>query len=112
MKISTLDQAKQQEVSHNAAIKKRTLVQNGEIEHITHFSEAVFPPGEIAYAHSHQDMTEVFFIKSGTGLITVDNQPIALQSGMCITVEPHEVHELKNTGSTNLVVMYFGVTVK
>ncbi|MEE9412087.1 MAG: cupin domain-containing protein [Methylococcales bacterium] len=110
MKISSLDQARQQEVSHNPIIKKRTLVKKGEIDHLTNFSEAIFPPGEIAYAHRHDDMTEVFFIQSGTGLINVDNQSIVLRQGMCITIEPNESHELKNTGTTNLVVMYFGVT--
>ena len=84
---------------------------NGEIDNVTNFSLAIFPPGEIAHAHSHSDMTEVFFIKSGTGVITVNEKSIILNEGMCVTVEPNEMHELKNTGSTNMVVVYFGIEI-
>ncbi len=109
LKISSIDSTEEKTVSHNPKIKKHELVTNGEIENVTNYSEAVFPPGEIASAHSHSDMTEVFFIKSGKGIITVNGKPIPLNAGMCVTVEPNEIHELKNTGSTDMVVMYFGI---
>jgi mannose-6-phosphate isomerase-like protein (cupin superfamily) len=109
LKLSSIQTAEEKQVSHNPNIKKRALVTKGEIDHVTNFSEAVFPPGEVAPAHSHPDMTEVFFIKSGQGVISVNGKPIPLEAGMCVTVEPNETHELKNTGSGNLVVMYFGI---
>ena len=109
LKISSIDGTEETEVSHNTKIKKHVLISNGEIEHVTNFAEAVFPPGEIAYAHSHGDMTEVFFIKSGKGVMSVDEQSIPLEMGMCVTVEPNEIHEIRNTGSTAMVVMYFGI---
>jgi len=98
-------------VSHNAKIRKHVLVSGGEIENVTGFSVAVFPPGEIAHEHSHSDMAEVFFIQSGTGTISVDGQPVSLRPGQCVTVEPQERHELSNTGSTDMVVLYFGIRV-
>lgn len=109
MKITSLENIQESDVSHNSLIKKKVLVSNGDIPHITYFSKAVFPPGEVANAHSHSDMTEVFFIESGTGVITVNGDDIPLEAGMCVTIEPHDLHELNNTGPTDLVVLYFGI---
>ena len=109
MKLISLQDIPLSEVSHNPAIKKRVMLSPGEIPAVTNFSVATFPPEEIAHAHSHSDMTEVFFIQSGTGTITVDDEEIELSEGHCITVEPGETHELRNTGTTELVVMYFGI---
>jgi len=109
LKVSSIDSTKELSVSHNLKIKKHVLVSNGEINNVTNFSKAVFPPGEIAHAHSHHDMTEVFFIESGHGVISVNEKSISLSAGMCITVEPNEIHELKNTGSIDMVVTYFGI---
>ena len=109
MKISSINTTEEVGVSHNSKIRKHVLISKGEIENITNFSQAVFPPGEIAYAHCHPDMTEVFFIESGHGTIKVDEKTILLEAGMCVTVEPNETHEIRNTGSIELVVTYFGV---
>lgn len=109
MKINSLESTPQTSVSHNPAIKKKLLIAKGEIEHVTNFSQATFPPGEIANIHSHPDMTEVFFVQSGTGTITVNGDRINLEQGVCITIEPNDSHELNNTGSIELVVLYFGI---
>ena len=109
MKITSLDSTDECSVSHNPKIKKHVLVENGEIAHITNLSEATFPPGETAYAHSHRDMTEIFLIKSGNGTISVNDRTILLHEGMCVTIEPNEVHELINTGATDMVVTCFGI---
>ena len=97
------------DVSHNVSIKKQLIIPNGQIPHLTNFSRAVFPPGEIAHAHNHGDMTEVFFVESGCGEMAVDDQVIAMNPGSCITIEPTEIHELRNTAETELVVLYFGI---
>ena len=107
MKVSAINSTKEADVSHNPNIKKHVLVSKGEINHIENFSRAVFPPGEIAHAHSHSDMTEVFFVESGQGVILVNEKPFPLKAGVCVTVEPKEMHELRNTGATNLVILYF-----
>lgn len=109
MKITQLQDITPSTVSHNSSIEKKLIIGNGEIPHITNFSIATFPPGEAAYSHFHSDMTEVFFVRSGHGQITVDGQDYELPEGACITVEPNEHHELRNVGSSDLEVMYFGV---
>lgn len=109
MKITTLDELPNQQVSHNEAISKRVMIAKGEIENFVYFSQACFPPGELAEAHSHTDMTEVFFVYSGSGEISVNGSVHALLPGVCVTVEPDDVHELRNTGNVDLVLLYFGV---
>lgn len=112
MKVSSIDSVPKLNVSHNPKIKKYMLVSNGEIPCVTNFSQAIFPPGETAEPHSHSDMTEVFFVESGQGVILVDEKVITLKAGTCVVVEPDESHELKNTGSSRMVVMYFGIMIK
>ncbi len=54
-------------------------------------------------------MTEVFTVESGCGEIRIDGEAYVFSTGVTIVVEPGEVHEITNTGSTDLVVTYFGV---
>jgi mannose-6-phosphate isomerase-like protein (cupin superfamily) len=54
-------------------------------------------------------MCEVFFVESGSGIIRIDGQEYPLQPGTCIAVEPGEVHEIVNSGTTDLVLTYFGL---
>ncbi len=109
MKITSLNDIPFSEVSHNQNIKKQVMIQSAEINKITNFSRATFPPGECAPAHSHNDMTEVFFIVSGSGEIRINQKNYSLTTGNCITVEPGESHELVNSGETDMVVIYFGI---
>ncbi|HFS85510.1 MAG TPA: cupin domain-containing protein [Epsilonproteobacteria bacterium] len=109
MHLSHLAHINETTVSHNEAIRKKVMVSNGEIPAITNFSRAVFPPGEIAFAHKHTDMTEIFYIVSGAGQMVLNDEVIELPAGACITVEPNETHELSNAGKTEMIVLYFGV---
>lgn len=109
MKIANLNQLPQQAVSHNREIKKQVMLFRGDIPHLTNFSQATFAPGQTAAAHAHQDMSEVFFVSSGEGLIRIDHQDYHLAPGICVSVEPGEIHEVLNTGEENLVLTYFGI---
>lgn len=112
MKLTSLAQTPISKVSHNANISKRTMLAFGEFPPLTNFSQASFPPGEIAYAHHHSDMLEVFFIQSGHAVITVNGVEYDLPTGSCIAVEPNETHELRNASdSEDMVVTYFGIKV-
>lgn len=42
----------------------------------------------------------------------IDGQAYPLQPGTCIAVEPHEEHEVRNTGTTELILTYFGLRVE
>ncbi len=84
----------------------------GELGNITNFAQAVFPPGEIAYQHSHEAMEEVFFVESGRGEILIDGINYALEPGVCVVVNARETHEIRNTGDADLIVTYFGIKLQ
>lgn len=111
MKFISLNQLPEESVVHNPAIKKKVMLRKGDLPHLTNFSQSRFASGEIAGAHSHPDMAEVFFVEAGKGTIYIDGEKFPLLAGNCIAVEPGEVHELINDGTEELVLTYFGLLV-
>ncbi len=109
MIISKLAELPVAEVSHNKRVSKKCILDNTVCPPLAQFSQAIFPPGENAPAHSHQDMTEVFFIQSGNGIILVDDNEFLLAPGTTITVQANESHEIINNSTEDLVVLYFGI---
>jgi len=84
MKKVTLGQLAIEPVSHNPAIKKQVMLRSGDLPHLTNFSQASFQPGQIAQAHAHADMCEVFLVASGEGIMVIDGETHALTQGVCI----------------------------
>lgn len=111
MKIISLAEAAEQALSHDPDINKRVLLQRGDVPRLTNFSRARLKPGQRTTAHSHADMSEVFFVESGEGLMLVDGREVGIASGVCVAVAPCETHEIVNTGEADLVLLYFGVEV-
>jgi quercetin dioxygenase-like cupin family protein len=109
MHLASLTALAAEPVSHNPAILKRVLLRNGQIRGVTQFAESRFDPGEIAAAHAHADMSEVFFVQSGQGTAIVSGVAHILGPGDCIAIEPGEVHALENTGREPWVLLYFSV---
>ena len=109
MKLIKINEVPETPVSHNANIRKKVMVENGEIKHLTNFSRAVFPPGEKAGSHLHNDMAEVFTCESGIGEIRINDVGYVFSPGTTVVVEPGDVHEIINTGSADLVITYFGI---
>lgn len=109
MKHRSLSQIPSEGVSHNPQIRKQVMLRAGDLPHLTNFSQARFAPGQVAAAHHHRDMSEVFFVESGEGTIHIDGTPYPLQPGTCIAVEVGEVHEVVNSGDRDLVLTYFGL---
>jgi len=112
MKLIKINELPEQGVSHNTRIRKRQIIADGELGPITTFARAVFPPGEKAGSHLHNDMAEVFSVESGCGEIRINDVAYVFTSGTVVLVEPGDVHEIINTGDTNLVVNYFGVQLQ
>ncbi|MEH1921956.1 cupin domain-containing protein [Nostoc sp.] len=112
MITTSLQDLPEESVSHNAAIKKKVMLRFGDLPHLTNFSQARFAPGQTAPAHAHQDMCEVFFVEAGPGVIHIDGKEYPLLPGNCVAIEPGEVHEVVNSGSTELVLTYFGLRVE
>jgi len=97
-------------VSHNPEIGKKVMLDRGDLPCLLNFSRAVFGPGQTAAAHSHEDMNEVFFVENGRGVIRIDGQAYPLGKGVCAAIETGEIHEISNTGDTDLVLLYFAIT--
>ncbi|MFN6568602.1 cupin [Nostoc minutum NIES-26] len=111
MITTSLNDLPEDSVSHNPEIKKKVMLRFGDLPHLTNFSQARFAPGQTASAHAHHDMCEVFFVQAGEGLIRIDSQEYPLLPGNCVAIEPGEVHEVINSGSTELVLIYFGLQI-
>ena len=111
MKMVNLRDVAWTDVSHNPTIKKRVILSPGEIKGITTLAQAVFRPGDVAGAHSHHDMAEVFMVAAGRGVITMNDIDYAVSPEVIMVAEPRDVHEIKNTGDEDLVIMYFGMKV-
>ncbi len=111
MKIITLADIPAQGVSHDPEIQKRVMLRNGDLPHLTNFSQARFAPGQQVTPHKHADMSEVFLVEAGEGTIWIDHVAYPLTVGTCVAVEAGELHELANTGQTDLVLTYFGIVV-
>jgi mannose-6-phosphate isomerase-like protein (cupin superfamily) len=109
MKIVSLIDLPERHVSHNPEIRKKVMLETHDLPHVTGFSQARFSPGLVASPHAHADMHEVFLVNVGAGMIRVDGEVHQLEAGTCVAVAPGEVHEVANTGSTDLVLTYFGV---
>jgi len=109
MKHVSLSTLPLREVSHNPRIKKQMMIGFDELKPLTQFARAVFPPGECAPGHAHDNMAEVFFVERGRGNMRIDGVDYPFAQGECITVMPGEVHELGNPSSEEFVVIYFGV---
>lgn len=109
MHRTSLPSLSDEPVSHNPEIRKRVMLRAGMLPPVTQFAEARFQPGQVAPAHAHADMAEVFLVTGGSGTITVDGQVHPLAAGACVAVEPGEVHEIAATGAEPLVLVYFGV---
>lgn len=112
MKLTHLNELPEQSVSHNPEIKKRVMLTPFEFPNITNFSQAIFTPGQVASSHTHETMYEVFYIESGEGKIRINNEEYCLKQGTCVVVEPREVHEIINDGSSNLVMTVLGFVDK
>ncbi len=109
MKLLSLSDIPEESVSHDPQLIKRVMIKNGELPHLKKFAQARFASGQVAHAHSHTDQYEVFLIESGDGIVNVEGQEYHVSAGSCVVFEPGEVHEVTNTGSSELILTYFGL---
>jgi mannose-6-phosphate isomerase-like protein (cupin superfamily) len=62
----------------------------------------IIHPGSSSNPHLHDDAEEVFYVLSGNGSIKVGDEEEKIGPGSCIFIPPKTVHQLKNTGDTEL----------
>ena len=96
-------------VSHNSEIKKRIMIKSGEYSNIQMFSRAIFYPKQSSLPHTHQDMTEVFFILSGRGIFHSKDKEILVKKDDYISIPSGEEHWQSNPFNEPLELLYFGI---
>lgn len=110
MKKINLENIKKVGVSYNRDIKKRMMINPGEIKNLTSFGEAKFKPGQSTSPHIHDNMDEVFFILSGKGVFHTQKTSIEVKKGDCVSIPAKESHWQSNPFDEPLELLYFGVT--
>ncbi|KAI1301141.1 hypothetical protein EDD11_005789 [Mortierella claussenii] len=109
MKTTTLETLPVAYISHDTTVEKKVLLKSGEVPHVTQLAVATLKPGEQASMHHHEDMTETFHFQAGRGEMEVDGKIFEVAAGTTVTAFPMEAHEIRNTGSEDLVLIYFGI---
>jgi mannose-6-phosphate isomerase-like protein (cupin superfamily) len=68
------------------------------------FRKRALKPGSgIGYHEQHED--EIYYVLSGTGLMTIDGKSFEVTPGTAILTRPGSSHGLKQTGAEDLVIM-------
>ena len=95
--------------SHNSEIKKRIMIKSDEYNNIQMFSRAIFYSKQSSLPHTHQDMTEIFFILSGRGIFHSKDKEILVKKDDYISIPSGEEHWQSNPFTEPLELLYFGI---
>ncbi|MDG6243730.1 MAG: cupin domain-containing protein [Methanolobus sp.] len=68
-------------------------------------AEATVPAGGSTLLHIHDLTEEIYHVISGTGLLTLGEEDIIVQTGDSVCIPPKTPHNIKNTGTYDLVVL-------
>ncbi len=68
-------------------------------------AEATVPVGSQTAAHLHRSSEEAYLVSAGRGLLRVGDEERQVEAGDCAVIPPGEVHQLRNTGDSDLVVV-------
>ncbi|KNF08498.1 putative cupin 2 [Gottschalkia purinilytica] len=70
----------------------------------------LYAPGQTTPDHKHSDIDEVFYVVSGEGTITIENERISLKERDIIFSPKGETHGFYNTSSSNWTVLQIKIT--
>jgi mannose-6-phosphate isomerase-like protein (cupin superfamily) len=62
-------------------------------------AEEMLPPGCAVTAHYHREIEEIYYVVSGSGLMTVGDETRKVNAGDAVYVPRCHRHTLRNTGS-------------
>ena len=116
-KVLALEDIESVPVNHDRVVEsagtitKQVLLKNGDVPHLTGFSQAHVPPGQIVSEHAHATMHEVFFVEEGAGEFVINDKATPVHKGSCIHLAAGDRHRIENTGRGDLTLTYFGVAI-
>ena len=64
--------------------------------------EEKMPPGTMEQLHLHRVAEQFFYILKGTAIFELDQQPVVLQAGDGIHVQPGKIHKIINNSNLDL----------
>jgi uncharacterized cupin superfamily protein len=67
--------------------------------------QTLVPGQDSGFLHTHKTHEELYFILKGEGLYQVDGEQFAVSEGTVIRVSPEGKRALKNTGTTDMVML-------
>ncbi|WP_024621362.1 cupin domain-containing protein [Metaclostridioides mangenotii] len=70
----------------------------------------LYEPGQTTTDHKHSNIDEVFYVISGEGTITINNEEFVLSEKDIILSPKGETHGFCNTSSSNWVVLQIKIT--
>ena len=62
-------------------------------------AEETLPPGHSVTPHYHEVLEEIYYILSGTGVMTVGNEQQSVKAGDAVYIPKQQRHTLTNTGA-------------
>lgn len=71
----------------------------------------LYAPGQTTPDHKHSDIDEVFYVISGEGTITINNEEVLVKENDIIFSPNGETHGFINTSSTNWVVLQIKIDI-
>jgi quercetin dioxygenase-like cupin family protein len=78
-------------VNHPGGASKMVLIPGGVVPLLTQFAQASFSKGDRIEPHSHDGMTEIFYLVSGAATC-LGRQEETLRPGDAVLVPPGEIH--------------------
>ena len=68
-------------------------------------AEAIVLPQQSTLLHCHKSSEEIYFISTGTGLMTLGTEQRKIKSGDSVLIRPGTPHKIENTGSEILKIL-------
>jgi mannose-6-phosphate isomerase-like protein (cupin superfamily) len=68
-------------------------------------AEAQLPPGAATTPHHHAATEEIYYILSGTAIMTIEQESRPVEAGDAIAIPPGQRHTIRNTGPETLVFL-------
>ncbi len=68
-------------------------------------AEETLPPGKTVTPHTHEVLEEIYYILSGSGVMTIGAESQAVSAGDAIYIPTHNVHSLTNTGDEDMKIL-------
>ena len=96
---------------NNPGVWKKVLFQKDDIKQgtVQMVNWARLPKGAKFTSHYHEDMDEVFIIISGEVELIIGDTRETMRAGDAVLVGAREIHQMQNSGDSDLEYVVFGV---